>query len=245
MPAARMNWKKLPIRRVDTAARGAYGGRAMATIRRDGARRRDELLDAALRCFAARGVLGTGIEDVRREAGASPSSMYHHFEGLPGLTLALLTRTFEGLFGHLGARVTATGTAEGAVLALVDGHLEWVLAHEDEARFMYQAMSLELSPEVSGPLQARKEALLAPVVRHLAPFVARGELPRWPPLALDVVLLGPSHEACRRYLAGAALQPRWMRATLPGLAWRSVAPPGRAARKTVGRGARTSARRGA
>ena len=77
----------------------------------------------------------------------------------------------------------------------------------------------------SDALQARKAEMLAAIVRHLAPFVDARELPRWSPLQLDVVLLGPSHEACRRWLAGAPIDPAWMRSTLPRVAWRSVAPP--------------------
>jgi AcrR family transcriptional regulator len=196
----------------------------MGPARRDGMKRRDALLDAALRCFVKRGVLGTGIEEIRRTAGASPSSVYHLFDGLEDLTLALLTRTFERLFAHLAARVTPTATAEEGVLALVDGHLEWILGHPDEGRFMYQATALEFEAQATEALQARKAELLAPVVLHLSRFIAEGKLPPWPPLLFDVVLLGPSHEACRRFLAGAPLDPEWMRATLPSLAWQSVKP---------------------
>ncbi len=208
----------------------------MGPARRDGLKRRDAILDAALRCFVERGVLGTGIEEIRRAAGASPSSVYHLFDGLPGLTLALLTRTFERLFAHLAARVLPTPTAEQAVVALVDGHLEWILGHPDEGRFMYQATALEFGAEATGALQARKAELLTPVVHHLGRFITEGALPPWPPLLLDVVLLGPSHEACRRFLAGAPLDAAWMRATLPQLAWQSVkshrppAPPRKAPR---------------
>jgi AcrR family transcriptional regulator len=201
----------------------------MGPARRDGLKRRDAILDAALRCFVERGVLGTGIEEIRRAAGASPSSIYHQFDGLPGLTLALLTRTFERLFTHLTERVRSTATAEQAVVALVDGHLEWILGHRDEGRFMYQATALEFTADATAALQARKAELLGPIVQHLGRFITEGTLPPWPPLVLDVVLLGPSHEACRRLLAGAPLDAAWMRATLPGLAWQSVRPrpPGR------------------
>jgi AcrR family transcriptional regulator len=194
----------------------------VAPTRRDGVKRRDELLDAALRCFAGRGVLATGIEDIRREAGASPSSLYHLFDGIGGVTLALLVRTFERLFAHLAARVACARCAEEAVVALVDGHLEWAFSHRDEARFLYQATALEFEPGAGAELQARKAEALAPVVEKLSRFVAAGELPPWPTIAFDVVVLGPSHEACRRALAGAPLDPAWLRATLPRLAWRSV-----------------------
>jgi AcrR family transcriptional regulator len=196
----------------------------MAGARRDGIMRRDALLDAALRCFVEQGVLDTGIEDIRKAAGASPSSVYHLFNGLPALLLALLLRTFERLFTHLAVRVRSTASAEAAVQALVDGHLEWVLSHRDEARFMYQAMALELGVDSKGTLATTKIELLTPVVEHIGQFIPSGALPRWPPLIFEIVLLGPSHEACRRYLAGADLDPEWMRATLPQLAWRCVAP---------------------
>jgi AcrR family transcriptional regulator len=192
--------------------------------RRDGLKRRDELLDAALGCFAERGVLATGIEEIRRAANASPSSVYHLFDGLPGLTLALLTRTFDRLFAHLAARVTPTTSAKAAVIALVDAHLEWILRHRAEGRFMYQAMSLELGGDARNTLQARKAEALAPVVAHIERFVRQGKLPAWSTIVFDVVLLGPTHEACRRFLGGAPLDAKWMRASLPVLAWKSVAP---------------------
>jgi AcrR family transcriptional regulator len=196
----------------------------MSPGRRDGEQRREALLDAALRLFVEKGVLQTGIEDIRKAAGASPSSVYHLFDGLSGLTLALLVRTFERLFGHIATRVLRARSAEATVRALVDAHLEWVLVHRDEARFMYQAMALELGADTTQALAARKAELLAPVVAHLHPFIVSGALPRWSPVLFDVVLLGPSHEACRRFLAGAELDPAWMRSNFPRLAWRCVSP---------------------
>lgn len=192
-------------------------------MRKDGLQRRDEILDAALQCFVSTGVLQTGIEEIRKAAGASPSSIYHHFGGLPGVTLALLIRTFERLFTHLATEVTREKSAERAVKALVRAHLDWVFANRDEARFMYQAMTLELAAHDAGSLQQAKAEQLQPLVTHLSTFIAKGTLPRWSPLVFDVVLLGTAHEACRRYLGGADLQQKWMRTTLPELAWQGVA----------------------
>jgi AcrR family transcriptional regulator len=185
--------------------------------------RREAILDAALACFTRRGVLGTGIEHIRAAAKASPSSIYHHFDGLPGITFALLERTFERLFVHLTREVITTRTAAEAIRALVRGHLDWCLAHRDEARFMYQATALEHDRKLASTLQRRKGKLLSELVGHIAPFVSRGELPRWKVNELDMVVLGPSHEALRRLFAGADLDVAWLRRTLPVVAWRSVA----------------------
>jgi AcrR family transcriptional regulator len=148
--------------------------------------------------------------------------MYNLFEDLSAITLALLLRTFERLFSHMTTRVKSTHTAKAAVLALVGSHLEWILAHPEEGRFMYQAMSMELGAKVREPLQQRKAELLIPLGAHLVPFIEEGSLPDWSPVMLDIVLLGVSHEACRRYLGGAALEPAWMRAHLPQMAWKSI-----------------------
>lgn len=194
--------------------------------RRDGERRRDELLDAAQRCFARRGVLGVGIEDIRREAGASPSSVYNLFADIDAIMLALLVRVFDALFAHIVARVCRTRTAEGAVRALVDAHVEWIAEHPVEGRFMYQAMTLEgagLREDDRERLVAAKAAALRPILAHVQRFIARGELPAWPPALLDVVVLGVAHEALRRWLAGATdIDPAKLRKLLPTLAWKSI-----------------------
>jgi AcrR family transcriptional regulator len=190
--------------------------------RRDGLRRKEELLDAAVRCFDERGLLATGIEDIRREAGASPSSVYHLFGGLTDLVAALLIRTFERVCAQLATDVTATGTARDAVHALVRSHLDWVAGHPAEARFMYQAMALELVADHAAELAAVKARLQAPVMAHLARFA--GELPAWSPRQLETVLLGPSHELCRRVLSTSEDDFEWARSTLPELAWLSISP---------------------
>ena len=191
--------------------------------RQDGLRRRDELLDAALRCFERAGVLGVGIEDIRREAGASPSSVYNLFADIEEIMLALLVRIFEALFAHIAERVRRTKSARGAVCALVDAHIEWIAAHPVEGRFMYQAMTLEgrgLRAPARQRLIAAKAAALQPILAHFQPFIARGEVPAWPASLIDVVLLGAAHEALRRWLAGAAeLDPSGLRELLPALAW--------------------------
>ncbi|MFI6901746.1 TetR/AcrR family transcriptional regulator [Nonomuraea sp. NPDC050394] len=194
----------------------------MRVTRSDGIRRRNEILDAALRCFDQRGLMATGIEDIRRAAGASPSSVYHLFGGLGGLTVALLTRTFERVGARLRTEALASATAHDAVCALVDTHLAWVAANRAEARFMYQAMALELAADHAAELAEVKQRLLAPVMSHLARLAGPGELPEWTPEQLQTVLFGPSHDACRRMLAIGEDDLGWARAVLPELAWRSI-----------------------
>ncbi|HKP55287.1 MAG TPA: TetR/AcrR family transcriptional regulator [Polyangiales bacterium] len=191
--------------------------------RQDGSARREALLDAALSCFARGGVWSTGIEAIRLHAGASPSSVYHLFpDGLADVAGALLERIFAELFAELHARVGTRTSARTAVRALVRGHVDWVLAQPDKARVMYEAVGLKFPERVQARLIASKHASLAPLLVHFAGFIEAGDLPAWSPELLDIVLLGAAHEACRRLLAGADLDPDWLRTQLPSAAWRAI-----------------------
>jgi AcrR family transcriptional regulator len=176
----------------------------MAVARSDGAARREALLDAALTCFQERGLVRTGIEDIRKAAGASPSSVYHLFEGLPQLIAALLERTFVRRYGAITAKVRKTKTARAAVFTLVKAHLAWVFAYPVEARFMYGALALDLDGGYREGLRALG------VVEESAR--AEG--------VIDVILLGTTHQACRAWLsAPQAIDTKWMQRVLPELAW--------------------------
>ncbi len=194
--------------------------------RRDGAQRRNEILDAALHCFGRKGIWRVGIEEIRRAAGASPSSVYNLFADIDEIILALLIRVFERLFAHINDRVTRTRSAKRAVLALVEAHIDWIAENPEQGRFMYQAMAIDgcsLSDAARHRLAEAKASALAPTFAHVQKFTERGKIPPWPAALLDVVLLGPAHEGLRRWLAGAEdLHPVQLRETLPALAWRSI-----------------------
>ncbi|WP_437974427.1 hypothetical protein WMF11_38965 [Sorangium sp. So ce295] len=78
---------------------------------------------------------------------------------------------------------------------------------------MYQALALELDGHHRAALRETKAELMA----HRSEFgvfsAARSSE------IVDVVLLGPGHQACRAYLsAPGVVDPTWMKATLPELA---------------------------
>jgi hypothetical protein len=78
---------------------------------------------------------------------------------------------------------------------------------------MYQAMRSN-SEKIATRCCKRRQLSSVPIFDDLNTFVQTGDLPDWPPEALAVVRLGPTHDACRRLLSGKTLD------TLPELAWR-------------------------
>ncbi|MFT3714262.1 MAG: TetR/AcrR family transcriptional regulator [Archangium sp.] len=183
---------------------------------------REAILDAALRCFDERGVVNTGIEDIRKAAGASPSSMYHQFDGLPAIVAALLERTLVRRYGSVTKKVVRVKKAREAVETLVKAHLAWVMESPVEARFMYRALALDMDEGHREALVATKMQLKAELTAH---FTKLGVGVHGMPADsfIDVILLGTTHQACRRWLAApGAVEAKWMKKWLPQLAWRTV-----------------------
>lgn len=60
-----------------------------------------QILDAALRVFAARGVHGTPVPPIAREAGVSVGSLYRYFDSKEALVNALFQATKAKLSEHL------------------------------------------------------------------------------------------------------------------------------------------------
>ena len=84
----------------------------------------DRILDAAGRCFVARGVTGTTIADVARAAGVSRPTVYRWFADRDALLAAFVQRAARRLGGEIAATVGRRdpgGRLVDAVLAAVDG----------------------------------------------------------------------------------------------------------------------------
>ncbi|MGZ4582944.1 MAG: TetR/AcrR family transcriptional regulator [Mycobacterium sp.] len=62
----------------------------MGARREQAQRRRNELIGAALRVFAQKGVDGASIKDVARAAGVTPGLLYHYFASKEDLVAAVL-----------------------------------------------------------------------------------------------------------------------------------------------------------
>lgn len=62
---------------------------------------RERILDVAEALFADRGLAGTAVRDIAREAGLTAPSLYNHFDGKQALYEAVLARGMEPLFAIL------------------------------------------------------------------------------------------------------------------------------------------------
>lgn len=87
----------------------------MATSR---SQRADQILQAALRLFAEKGLHESSMDELVVESGLSKGSLYWHFESKDEIVLAVLARLFDGELYHLEALVEAKDSAVDRLRAL-------------------------------------------------------------------------------------------------------------------------------
>jgi AcrR family transcriptional regulator len=155
--------------------------------------RRDVILDAALECFAERGVAGTTIEDVRGRAGASVGSIYHHFGSKEGIAAALYV---NALRDYQAGALEALRT--GGVRALVEHYVDWIASNPERARYLLTRREPEVAQAARDELAEINRAFFTAVREWAQASGLR-------PLPLDLfhaVVLGPAQEWARHWLAG-------------------------------------------
>ena len=182
--------------------------------------RRAAILDAALNCFVRRGYSSTTVDDIRRASGASVGSLYHHFGGKDRIAAALYVAGLADYQGGFQAVLAEHGDARSGVEAIVAYHLQWVDEHADLARFLLAMRETEVIAAAAPELHRRNRAFFAAV--H-AWFARHAELPDLPADLLEPLLLGPTQEFVRHWLAGrATTAPARAQAVLAAAAWHAL-----------------------
>lgn len=187
--------------------------------------RRQDILDAALACFAASGLEALSIDLVRQRCGASVGSIYHHFGSKEGIIAALFFDILHEQSLALQSRLEASDDVCSGVQALVLGYLDWVVAHPQRARFLFQARTVVAggprAPELAEHARRRNQALLA----WFGPRQQAGDLATVPCELMPSLVLGPAQSYCRAWLSGSTglPSPAQYRDALAHAAWKSVA----------------------
>ena len=155
--------------------------------------RRDQITDAALRSFAAKGFQRTSMADIIAESGLSAGAIYGHFESKQQIAMAVAQRVLGNRLGelheHMGAgrvpdpdQVVAIIT-EGMRRDLIDTSLLVQLwgesVHDDEIRALVGRVFAEVTANLTPYLAA-----WARQNRDLQP----AEATAWAETALPVIL---------------------------------------------------------
>ena len=182
--------------------------------------RKQEILDAALRGFAEKGLAGTTVEEVRRRSGASVGSIYHHFGDKEGIAAALYVAALDDYQRGLQALLVEGSDPERTIKALVHYHLRWVAADRDRARFL---LSGRPPRAAEGIAEVNRGAFRA-MSKWLDGHVRAGRMQKLPFDVFYSILIGPAQEFCRHWLEGRMhTSMRAAERDLAAAAWRALA----------------------
>jgi AcrR family transcriptional regulator len=108
----------------------------------EGETTRERILDVAEALFARKGLAGTAVRDIAREAGLTAPSLYNHFVGKQALYEAVIARGVQPLFDliqNLGPDPAASEIDRAG--AILDGIMDHLAEHPNLAK-LFQHESL-------------------------------------------------------------------------------------------------------
>jgi AcrR family transcriptional regulator len=186
--------------------------------------RKKQILDAALRHFAQRGVEATAVEDIGHDAGVAVSSIYHHFGGKDRLAAAVYCEGIGRFQDGYAAALEAQMDAHAGILAIVRYHLDWVVANPDWARYLFDTRRKQFDAEQEQALSVLNRKFHVRLGQWFRPRIENGELRDLPFDAYVALLVGPCQELARAYLGGRlASDMETIKQATAQAVWRAVA----------------------
>lgn len=103
----------------------------------EGESTRERILDVAEALFATKGLAGTAVRDIAREAGLTAPSLYNHFVGKQALYEAVITRGVQPLFDLIqNSRPTPEQNEIERTGAILDGIMDHLAEHPNLAKLI-------------------------------------------------------------------------------------------------------------
>lgn len=183
----------------------------------------DHILAAALPLFVARGYAGASLETVRRAAGVSNGSLYHHFPRRADLAARLLTNGMRECQEDITEAVATGALAEQVVRTVVAAHLRWVEQNADVARWIYSDLPDEVLLAAEPQLSEDSRRYVEAVGGWLRQQADQGAVIRRSFDVTHALWLGPAQEFARHWLRGRSRQrPTEAAGELADGAWRAL-----------------------
>jgi AcrR family transcriptional regulator len=124
-------------------------------------KRRDAILDAAARLYAARGFNGASVADLAKACGTSKSLIYHYFPAKDDILYAVMTSHLDDLVAAAEA-ATRRGDAATKLGALTRGFMRLYAGAADRHKVLLNELD-NLPPARRAEVVARQRRIIAEV----------------------------------------------------------------------------------
>jgi AcrR family transcriptional regulator len=158
--------------------------------RRRSSRRRDDLVDAAVRAFAVNGVAGTSVDDIVRAAGVAKGTFYLYFESRDDVVNAVAERLVEGVGSRMDEALAANDRSAADRLCGIAGAMGMVGLGPYEVELvdaLHQPGNAAVHDRLTGRIVER---LLPAVSAVIAEGIDHGEFAAQDPQRAAAFVLG-------------------------------------------------------
>ncbi|MQY05740.1 TetR/AcrR family transcriptional regulator [Actinomadura macrotermitis] len=191
----------------------------------DGDSGQDRILRAALTCFGRDGAAATTLTALRKEAGVSVGSFYHHFQSKEEVVAALFAASLGRYQREFTAELRRHPDPGEAVAAIVAFHVAWCAREREHARFLFTERRPREDDPGAAALAEQNRAFFGEVLAWWRVQRHHGALRPLDLTTAFVLWLGPAQELCRMWLTGQVPEPSAEQVALLGDAARRVLTP--------------------
>ncbi len=148
---------------------------APARVRLDPDERREQILQAALEAFHAKGFGQTSIRDLAEAVGMSIAGMYHYFATKDDILFAIIESGVDRLLAELQAARDSAETPEARLRAMLAATIRVVVENRAEIRIQLDNAD-KLAPERRAAIRAKQRESALMVRAELERLQAAGRL---------------------------------------------------------------------
>ncbi|MBU2549342.1 MAG: TetR/AcrR family transcriptional regulator [Proteobacteria bacterium] len=140
-------------------------------------KRHQDILDAAIRLFNAKGYNGAKTLEIAREAGISEPTMYKHFENKKALFLACFQSIADELFGQYRRLYREYRDDEFKYLkGVFNVYIDFVANNPDKSMFIIHMLSYWDDPEFKAVYRELMERSIQSISRVIDSAIGKGLL---------------------------------------------------------------------
>lgn len=148
---------------------------------------RDKILHTALTLFADQGYFSTSIHDIRRVAGLSIGSIYHHFSSKEAIADALYRQLVSSLNETLTTAIIGLATYPERYKAIISALFEQCETNPDCMHFILNARHQEFLPDEPPICSSQPFIMMKNLVEE---GIAAGEIRPMPSMIAAASLFG-------------------------------------------------------
>ncbi len=157
---------------------------------------------AGLAVFDRDGFEGATVAAIRTRARASNGSFFHFFGSKKELAGTLFLEVLQRYHAAVLAAIDTSSGAQDGIGGLIRAHLDWVVNHRREARFLFEISRSEWAEDVQDAQRSQNARLAQGIETWRAPLIISGELLPMTPALFFSQIIGPAQIFCRAWLSG-------------------------------------------